>query len=525
MLYFTVGLFVDMLVTVLYFNTNEVRSLITRVLEIYELEHKESTYMDNNSFDFYIHLINEIMNTKASIHDKTTMDSFLLKFKSDPEIIKDPELYGTLKNVFTEKDDISEDRYKYLIRKLTNTILWYENTRVVKKMFAKLSGGATISSPDKQEEVLKEISSLSTDLIKYNENVGKEKEDDQGNTRLVDFGDKDMITKALEDFNKTSVVNVFKTGLQGMNRSFGKMNGFPMGSSIVFNSISGQGKSLILLKFARWAVTINKVSENIKKPTCIFYSLENEIPQNLMQLFNELYVNKFKQVPPRSMPYDQIVEFCYNEFAKYGWKLFMERRLGAEFGYMELVSSMENYISAGYTPMMCIIDYMNMMKKGTNLRDDGGGNHLLLRDLYTNVCNYCKSKNCTLVTAHQLNRKAAEVVRINKLGAVKKFGIDMLADGMDPQREIDIAFYQHKEVDTAGRAFLTWKLDKHRYVSDTPDKDKYFAYLFKGELGILDDIDGEDMSTTNIYAYPFDEEDGTKEGENKNAVAAIDTLI
>ena len=522
MIYFTVGLFVDMLITVLYFNTNEVRTLVQKVLEIYNTEHKESTYMDNTSFDFYIHLINEIMLTNASIHDKATMDSFLLKFKSDPEIIKDPELYGTLKNVFTEKNDISEDRYKYLIRKLSHTVLWYENTKICKKMFAKLSSGATISSPDKQEQILKEVSTLCNEIIKCNEDIGKEKEDDQGNTRVVDFSNKEMITKALSDFNKTSVVNIFKTGLQGMNRSFGKMNGFPMGSSIVFNSISGQGKSLILLKFARWAVTYNKVTENIKNPTCVFYSLENEVPQNLMQLFNELYVNKFKQVPPRDMPYDQIVEFCYNEFSKYGWKLIMERRLGAEFGYIELVSSMEQYISAGYTPMMCIIDYMNMMKKGTSLREDNSSNHLLLRDLYTNVCNYCKSKNCTLVTAHQLNRKAAEVVRMNKLGAVKKFGIDMLADGMDPQREIDISFYQHKEVDTAGRAFLTWKLDKHRYVSDTPDKYKYFAYLFKGELGILDDIDGEDMSTDNIYAYPFDNDEGN---ENNNEVSTKDLLF
>lgn len=885
MMYFTVGLFIDMMIVVLNFNNPEVIGLIKRIIEIYNIETKESTYMENESFNFYINIIQELMDSGTTIKDTSAIEGFLLRFKSDPVIVKDPELYTTLKNVFTDKNDISHDRYQYLIRKLNNAILWYENTKIVKKMFAKLGNGALINSPDKQESILREISDLSSSIIKFNENIGKRKEEELGNTRIVDFSNKDTINKALSDFNRTSVVNVMKTGLQGMNRSFGKMRGFPMGSSIVFNALSHHFKGLlhgtpvkvpggwkniedlkvgddvtgadgktyqvtgvypqgkeqiyrvkfkdgryvdtdadhgwgviryqnyklrtqeervkkymyevkttkqimeeflqheyprrntfvplcesedipnvdlpihpyvlgvilgdggishgtcrittdewicdkvsalipdecklikrlhrnsftieatiigkanyknalldhlrqlnllgknshtkfipeiyknastkqrlallqgildtdgyasqpmrtkigvvtgditlnlsnkqliddvvylirslgevcsepklqiptysyngeqkaghsnyririrtsnryqfftlpkkaekilpsykpemprrllriesitplpekdectcirvnsldhlfvtkdfivthntgILLKYARWSVTLNKVAENIKNPTCLFYSLENEIPQNLMQLFEELYINKYKQLPPKDMAYDQIIEFCYSEFSKYGWKLIMERRLGAEFGFAELVTSFEEYARNGYTPLMCIIDYINMMKKGGVLRDDGGGNHLLLRDLYTNVCNYLKSKNCTLVTAHQLNRKAAESARQNPLGAVKKFGIDMLADGMDPQREIDIAFYQHKELDTTGRAFLTWKLDKHRYCNDTPDKDKYFAYMFKGPLGILDDIDGEDQSTTNIYTVKFDENGDAEVGNS-----------
>jgi hypothetical protein len=148
--------------------------------------------------------------------------------------------------------------------------------------------------------------------------------------------------------------------------------------------------------------------------------------------------------------------------------------------------------------MAVIIDYVNMMKKEGNV--ESIGNHNQIKQIYTNLCNFLKSHNCCFITAHQLNRKAAEVVRLNPVGAVKKFDMSMLADSTDPQREVDMVFYQHKEQDNKGRSWLTFKIDKHRYDTTTPEKNKYFAYMFDGPVGIEDDINGEDKSTDNIYA-------------------------
>ena len=142
-----------------------------------------------------------------------------------------------------------------------------------------------------------------------------------------------------------------------------------------------------------------------------------------------------------------------------------------------------------------------MKKEDTDSRD------LAVRTLYNRICNFLKYNNCCFITAHQLNRRAAEVVRANPIGAVKKFTLDMLSDSTDPQREVDIVLYQNKEIDAHGRAWMTWKLDKHRYDDTTPEKDKYFAYMFDGPLGILDDIGGKDMSTDNIYAAGYDDDD------------------
>ena len=418
--------------------------------------------------------------------------------------MKDPELYSTLKRIFTDKTTLTKERYEYLMRKLTNCILWYNNTKNVKKMFGKLAGNGATASPDKQEALFSEMSELCSDLIRTNQERCFSRIEDENQARLVDFDDKDTIAKSLKVFQKTSVTNVFKTGLQGLNRAFGPSGGWRLGESIVFNALSFNGKTMSLLKMARWQVTYNKVTSDFKNPTCIVYSLENETPQNTMMLFTELYINLKKETPPPDMTPEQIINFCYEHFRVHGWRLIVDRRLGAEFGFPELVANFEEYVRLGYTPLMCVIDYMNMLKKGSNTREDGGGNHLLLRDIYTNTCNYLKSRNCTMVTAHQLNRKASEVVRQNPLGAVKKFDIGMLADGMDPQREIDVAIYQNKEFDSIGRAFMTYMMAKHRYDTETPDKDKNFAYMFQGPLGILDDIDGVDMSTTNIHSVPFD---------------------
>lgn len=505
MFYFTVELFIDALILLLHCNTPEIQNIIKDILIIYEKETKNSAYMENEFFDFYIHLINEIMKLNISIQDQTELETFLLKFKSSNIVSKDPELYTTLKNIFTDTTEMSREKFQLLKKKLTNTILWYNNTKYVKKMFGKLSSGSINITPEKQESLLTELSELCSDIIKMNQEAANNNEEHSKNqARLLDFQDKDSIAKSLQVYNKVSVTNKFKTGLQGLNRAFG--GGWTLGESIVFNALSFNGKSLSLLNMARWQVTLNKVTEDFKNPTCLFYSLENETPQNLMLLFRAIYINKYKQVPPLDISETEIVNFCFEEFSKYGWKLVIDRRLGAEFGFAELVANFESYVRLGYTPLMCVIDYMNMLKKG-HVGEDGGGNHLALREIYTNVCNYLKSKNCSLVTAHQLNRKAAETVRMNPVGAVKKFGIEMLADGMDPQREIDIAIYQHKEFDAVGRAYMTYKLDKHRYDTTTPDKDKYFAYMFNDALGIVDDLYEEDRSTTNIYAVPV---------ENKN---------
>ena len=71
-------------------------------------------------------------------------------------------------------------------------------------------------------------------------------------------------------------------------------------------------------------------------------------------------------------------------------------------------------------------------------------------------------------------------------------------------------FFQEIENNHRGIPYLTWAWNKHRYVNDTPSEWKYTAYRF-GKLGILDDINGEDMSVSDIYADDRPEDDDAKQ--------------
>lgn len=505
-MFFTIDLFIDAIILLLHRNDPEVRGFVTEILDIYAQEAKESVD-EGTYFDLYVLILHHILDTNITIDKTVEIESLLLKIKSNPVVVKDPELYTNLKRIFTDVKPLTKEQEMTYLRLLANATLWHKSTTLVKRMFGKLANNAALKDPSQQERILTELNSMCSTIIQENQDTMNKLDEQTDETRItyLDTTDKESLAKALRVYNETIVGNTFKTGLQGLNRALG--GGFRLGSSIVFNSCSHHGKSLSILKMLRWQVTYNSVNAQFPNPTCILYTLENETPQNLLQLFSEMYINKFKRLPPSDLSEEEIVNFCYDEFGRHGWKVIIDRRLGAEFGFPELVANFEEYVSLGFTPLMCCIDYMNMMRKGRDIADSGGTNALMVRELYTNICNYLKAHNCTLVTAHQLNRKALELARMNPMGVVKKFNADLLADSTDVQREVDVTIYQHKESDNKGNVFLTFHVPKVRYNNDRPERDKYFAYAFHGPLGIVDDVDDVDRSTDNIYAYDYLKED------------------
>jgi regulator of replication initiation timing len=135
-----------------------------------------------------------------------------------------------------------------------------------------------------------------------------------------------------------------------------------------------------------------------------------------------------------------------------------------------------------------------------------GGNHLAIKELFSNVTNFTKSLDITLFTAHQLNRKAKELITVNKvLNAVKHFTEEHLADSTDVHREVDVSIFMHIEANHDDVSFLTAIIRKHRYEDNTPNAHKYCAYPFYPNIGIIDDVDGRPGFTSDIYAYTFNQ--------------------
>lgn len=876
MLYFTAELFIDALILLLFRPTAEVKALILKIVDIYETETENNTINADETIKFYISFIKDILENELNVYDRGNIEARLLKFKNHPTITKDPEIYTILKNVMIETIDISEGQYSTLLRKLNNALLWYYNSKNVKKLFYKLSSGGGITSPDKQDEIIKEVNQICTEIIDTNNGNAVQKQLEDDRVSLVNFDDKDVLIKAFNVHRKITVTNKFITGLQGLNLALD--GGYCAGDSITFNSISHMGKalknctpvkipggwkniedlqvgdlvisrdgtavpvtgvfpqgikqmyrvnfidgrwvdvsgdhlwtivryhnygltdgtrirkysktvmttleiinrlqcdfgkrntrielceptqdpdvdlpihpyllgvligdgslshgtpvittdkwikdkiipmlpenmyvnprelktfncdyagewllstrktdkeytnplinqlrqlglygkrawekfvpemylnastsqriqllqglfdtdgyiaapaasphreeakssldysttsyqlaldvqylirsigglckirakqphytkpdgskvecrtayivnpilndynclftlprkaerlrpitrqnrmlaltsiepllekdyctcitvdhpeqlfvtkdfivthnSMILNKLTRWQFQYNRPPRDIKNPLIMMISLENETYQNIEYMFRELWINIRRELPPTEITIEQKAEFIYEVVRRSGWKLVFDRKLGENFAYSDFVAMFTEYQKAGYTPVLAVIDYMNMMAKST-AASDKVGNHLLVRELYTKICNFTKSHGCTIATAAQLNRKAMEVAQMFPHGAVKKFGPSMLADSTDVQREVDIVFYMHIEKDTGGRSFWTFNWNKHRYNDGTPESAKYFAYMFRGPYGIPDDVRGKSQAVKNISAVPFNEE-------------------
>ena len=143
----------------------------------------------------------------------------------------------------------------------------------------------------------------------------------------------------------------------------------------------------------------------------------------------------------------------------------------------------ESYEACGCEIYGVIIDYVNQMKRHTFNGEKGVRDDLGIKNIFTALCNYCKNKAITLVTAHQLNRKAAELVSSGVRNVVKHFNENHLAGSMDVLREVDFAAYIHIERNQFQIPYFTMMRAKHRYVNNTPKRDEALEqqmYLMDG---------------------------------------------
>ena len=357
----TVENLIDSLYLVLRRNNEEVRNLISEILTIYDKQRQKQSFISNDNTELYVYLLRDVCVSGLSIEDKSGRDAYILKLRNNKVLSKDPDTYSSLKRIFLDETPMDEDTYKFYIDKLNFIISVNIIDTKTRQLFSKVMNVQTTQSPEEQTQFLRDISEICTSILQHNQKVLERKQQDDHLARVADFGNAESLTKAMTVYKDIAVKNRLVTGLQGMNRALN--GGFPLGSSIVINASTFSGKSLMLLKLARWIVTLNNVDRSFVNPTCIFYSLENETPQNVKKLFEEMWISENRCLPPTDMTDTQIVDYCMHKFNENGWKLVIQRRVGSEFGFNEFVADFENYKRAGYTPMAVVIDYVNMMRK------------------------------------------------------------------------------------------------------------------------------------------------------------------
>lgn len=517
MLYFTPELFLDAIVLLINDQSEDVRRATQRMIDIFNEEIKHNSSLNQDIMVFYCSLLQEILDNKCTIENKEDLLVVLLKFKSNPAMSKDPSTYNLLEQLFSSSNQLSTRKHNQLRERLRNSSVWYDCSKHIRKMFGKLS--AVTESKDSQQQcnLLAEVRSQARKL----EEIFSINTPTADALERIDLNDKNSIRNGLEIYENRKVKSVFKTGLQGLNKILGKRGGFTLGDSMVFYGLSHHYKSGMLISFARWIAQYN--SPKIKYegiPTILFVSLENEANENLVQWYRSVYeLNTGQSSEGKSI--DEVVDYLYEFFNQSGFRLIIERRMPNEFGYDEYVAMFEEYRARGFHILFSIIDYLALMKKGTMGSKGAEAEHIGIKNLCNNMCNFHKNRGCTMVTAHQLNRGASEIAASGQTNVVKRFGPNHIAGSVDVEREFDFSCYMYIERNQHGRPFLTLKRGKHRYVNDTPEKDMYCAYPF-GNFGIEDDIEGEPKFVRNIYAVEYD---GDAVDSNGNVTTSSDALF
>jgi len=514
MLYSETSTYLDCISLLLHINDEKTKSLITKVLD--NLDNSNTNLVSNRDPIglFYKTIVKELLNNDYTIENKDELNVLLLKYKDSPIFAKDPDIYKQLEKLFNREQGFSETSLKNTSKRLQNILIWDICNQQVRKMFGHLSQAAESKSPLKQSDALSSILEAASNI----EATFKEDIFAQGDTVIektvehIDFTNKDHILTALSTFKDRKRKGAMKLGLQGVNRLFGEDGGPTLGETIVFAALPYNYKSGILKSVAKWIVKYNTppVHPEGKPPLIIFFSLENEGFQNLVWWFKSVYETT-TNTSSVGLDTEYIVEYVYNYFNQNGYHFIVQRYHPSDFGYQEYKSVCE-YYSQSYNIVSTIIDYMGKMSKGKG-KASGEGNHLLYGELYSNICNFAKQYGFLLATAHQLNRDAKRLAA-NASNAVKKFNGTHMADSMDVEREVDTLIFLHIEENSVGDSYLTGYRYKRRHDEALPEKNKYFAYRFT-PYGIPDDVEGEDMSITDIYS-------DAKNNGNKSHITTVD---
>ncbi len=500
------NLFLDCLMLLMNDNSHRNKGYVKELITVYEEETRMIESSDADLIKFYIRILRNIIDDNIDRTNPDALRLILLKFKSDRSLINHRSVIDDLQNAFSSRETTSADYLEKIAKNITNVIMWHRTNKIMKKNYGRLSRAAELVDPEMQAAELAAVRDGMEAIVTLFSASDSVSSGEGQAFDIVNFHSRDSINTGLKKHTARNITGVLKTGLQGLNKALGKSGGIVGGESVCYGALPHMYKSGLLVSTAVWAVVHNIQAIDAKgdKPLVYLGSLENEAYQNMVWVFKQKYVMETGQSPD-GMSDSDIEQWICDYFERFSTTLIIERHLPQNFGIREYMSRIAFYKSQGYKVVMAVIDYMHLMKKsgGEDPNASGAGRDVGVRVLYNSMCNLNKSNGISLVTAHPLNRKAAEVAS-SSTNAVKKFGLNFLADSVDVEREVDVMIYIHLESNNFGKKFLTANLTKHRYVDDTPESHKYFAYPFT-PYGILDDLGMRPGYVTDIFADGYDE--------------------
>lgn len=454
----------------------------------------------------YVDLLREVINGTLNLSNRAEVSDILLKYTEDPTFRDCKFQFDELKNLLTPETPVSTNRVKQLFDRVRQNIMLMQSNRALRRMLKLNRQGEYEADLDKQKRFLDQLVADADNLRNSIKEAEMEGDEDIIPIDEIDMNDPESISKALIAKKKKDDGSRIKFGWQGFNRMFGPKQSASYGEMFACAARSHNYKSGLLMDIARWICTLNKPPDTGGlTPIVLFISLENEVQENLLDWYNKLYVNVYHK-DPGALTNEEIVEYLTMRFNKNGFRLIAKRRMGENFGYREYEKMIEEEEKKYSGKVVAsVLDYITLCKRCPE--DASRNDAVQLQKMAERFHNHSAHNSIFFATGLQLETNASQLAASGKHNVVKQFNEFHLADCRGLKRELDMLVFINIENNHHGIPYLTFALNKHRYVNDTPNEDKYTAYKFT-PLGILDDINGPDMSVKDIFADDPDEDPG-----------------
>lgn len=315
----------------------------------------------------------------------------------------------------------------------------------------------------------------------------------------VSFGDlaklKEVIAKAQEE---TSPEGILQGGWQAFNRMLGEYMGVRRGDFTVVGALQHNFKTgFTLSMFKHWAL-YNKpfMIDPAKKPMLMHISFENSLTDNIMWLYVSLKENETGEpCDTLGVSPEEAAAYVAERLQASGYTIHMCRYDPSDFTYRDLFDLVNSFEAQGYEIHGIVADYLNMMSKRGCVQ---AGNGADIRDLFRRVRNFMSPRKIAFVTPHQLSPEAKYLLRQgvdNFVQEVANKGYWDSCKSIDQEVDLEIIIHIEK---VNGESYLTIQRGKHRKVKITPEKDLYCVLKFNPIGGIVDDVNGKDLSRRTV---------------------------
>lgn len=462
-----------------------------------DLSQEERTMMSPMNL-LYVKILRDISTGDLDLSNRAEASSVLLRYQEDRAFDNNRVTFKELQNLLLPDQLPAPQKIRTLYNRVKNNIAFFKSNSRIRKMLLTSQKVGSEDDIEKQTALFKDILAAAESLKSEIEDNSLDDDDSITQVDEIDMSDTDSIRKALLAQHKKRNGTTIKFGLQGLNRMMGPAKSVSYGESLVFAARSHHYKSGILSDVTRWICTYNKPPDTGGKiPVVLFISLENEIAENLIDLYKKLFINTYHK-SPAGLKDDEIIEFVNRKLSANGFRLMMFRRMGESFSFREYVELVEKIEKNNCKVVATILDYVTLCHR---CREDAQYNDpKQLQLMFARFKDFCAHRDMLFCTGLQLETEASKLAASGQTNIVKKYNESHLSDCKSLKKECDILVFMEIEHNHRGIPWLTMKIDKHRYVHDTPPDDKYCAYQYLGDLGIMDDIEGKDMSSRDIYS-------------------------